>query len=90
MILVRTDGSGSHHEDERLQLLKTMVEHYYRHHPKGHRIFKLHDHKGKLSVYWFETPATDDVEFMNDSWKYFYETEVEHYRIFVNERRIIL
>jgi hypothetical protein len=90
MIIVRTHGEGTCYENERLQNIQKMIEHYYKYHPQRHRIFKLHDHKGKLSVYWFSAPTEDDVEFLNDSWKYLNEYSIEHYVVFISERRIVV
>ncbi len=66
MITVRTCGSGTSYTDERLQLLRRMVE--YTINEASAKIFKLHDHKGHLNVYWFSMPSEWDVEQMDKLW----------------------
>ena len=61
MLIVRTCGSGTFHNDDRLQLLKQMIE-YHTQYELSKKIFKLHDHKGMLTVYWYQTPIDDEKD----------------------------
>lgn len=87
MITVRTCGSGADHNDERLQLLKKMIE-YYSYYEFHKKIFKLHDHKGDLSVYWYETPTENEKDLLKRSWEYLNECNIEHFVITITEKQI--
>lgn len=87
MIIVRTCGSGADHNDERLQLLKKMLE-YYSNYQLDKKIFKLHDHKGCLSVYWYETPTENDKYLLKSSWEFLNEYHIEHFVITITEKQI--
>jgi hypothetical protein len=87
MIIVRTCGSGTDYNDDRLQLLKKMLEfpkyeEYYK------KIFKLHDHKGTLSVYWYETPTEQEKSHLTNAWEYLREYNIEHFVITITEKQI--
>jgi hypothetical protein len=85
MILVRTCGGGTSHNDERLKLLKQMVEYYD---SVSNNIFKLHDHKGILTVYWFKNPSENEVEILNEAWSYLGEPDINHKVVVINEKSI--
>lgn len=87
MIIVRTCGSGTDYNDERLQLLKKMIE-FPEHEELNKKIFKLHDHKGDLSVYWYENPTESQKEHVKHAWEYLRECNVEHYVITITEKQI--
>lgn len=88
MLTVRTSGSGTNHNDERLKLLRTNVEYLI---PlAASKIFKLHDHKGDLSVYWFSTPRNEDVKMINELWSVFEPSDVLHFEITILEKVIRL
>ena len=88
MLTVRTSGSGTNHNDERLQLLRTNVEYLIP--SASSKIFKLHDHKGDLSVYWFSTPINEDVRLVNELWNVFEPSDVLHFEITILEKVIRL
>ena len=85
MILVRTCGSGTTHNDERLQLLTKMIE--YKVDACSAKIFKLHDHKGVLSVYWFSEPTEHEMYSVDQCWAYL-DTEdfVNHYQVIISQK----
>jgi hypothetical protein len=87
MITVRTCGSGTDHNDDRLQLLKKMIE-YYSHYDLSKKIFKLHDHKGMLTVYWYQTPTDGEKQVIFNAWEFLCECHVEHYLITITQREI--
>lgn len=87
MIIVRTCGSGTSHNDERLKLLKQMVEYYD---GVSNDIFKLHDHKGMLTVYWFKTPIKQQIDILNEAWLFLGEPEINHKVIVINEKTLLL
>lgn len=87
MILVRTDGGGTFHSDERLELLKKMIE-YHSHYDLSKKIFKLHDHKGMLTVYWYQAPTDGEKEVIFNAWEFLCECHVEHYLITITQREI--
>lgn len=87
MIIVRTDGSGTFHSDDRLKLLKQMIE-YHDIYKLSKKIFKLHDHKGNLSVYWFEFPTDSEKKIVLDAWEFLCEYNIEHFLIKIIEREI--
>lgn len=88
MILVRTCGSGTTHNDERLQLLRNMIE--YRINNCSAKIFKLHDHKGDLSVYWFSEPTINEVEIVDDCWNYLDGNPVNHYQVIISQKDLYI
>lgn len=88
MLTVRTSGSGTNHNDERLQLLRTNLEYLIP--SASSKIFKLHDHKGDLSVYWFSNPRNEDVRLVNELWSIFEPSDVLHFEITILEKVIRL
>lgn len=84
MIIVRTCGSGTNHNDERLKLLKQMVNYF----GISEKIFKIHDHKGILTVYWFEYPTLHEKDVLKDAWEYLREYEINHIVVVINEKTI--
>jgi hypothetical protein len=86
MITVRTCGSGISHKDERLQLLKKMVEYW----SLENEIFKLHDHKGTLTVYWFIIPDQNKKDILKTAWVFLGEPEeyVEHIVVTINDKML--
>lgn len=81
MIIVRTSGSGTVHDDERLKLLKNQIEYL----KLENQIFKLHDHKGLLQVYWFTRPSIHEVNLINRLWEGYNEYLTNHYLIKISE-----
>jgi len=88
MITVRSCGSGMDYENERLKLLRTNVE--YMVNSASAKIFKLYDHKGDLSVYWFSTPTKKDIETINDLWALLEPSKVLHYEVTILDKVIRL
>ena len=88
MLTVRTSGLGAIHNDERLRLLRNNVEYLIP--SAASKIFKLHDHKGDLSVYWFSAPKYADVKVLNELWSHFEPNEVIHFEITILEKEIRL
>lgn len=86
MITVRTCGLGTFHNDERLKLLKKNVK-YFIEDPYS-KIFKLHDHKGDLTVYWYSVPKKEDIETINNLWLLFEPSDVDHFEINIMEVQI--
>lgn len=84
MIIVRTGGLGINHKDERLELLKKMVEFY----ELDKIIFKLHDHKGDLSVYWFNNPSDENKNTLYSAWVFLKECNVYHYTVVINQKKV--
>jgi hypothetical protein len=82
MITVRTCGSGVSHNDERLQRLKEMVNYF----DLSMKIFKLHDHKGMLTVYWFVRPTLEEQRILKHAWEFFCEYEISHVLVIINEK----
>ena len=87
MLIVRTCGSGTFHNDERLQLLKQMIE-YYTQYEFSKKIFKLHDHKGMLTVYWYLTPLDEEKELVKSAWEFLNEHHIEHCLIRITQSEI--
>lgn len=52
------------------------------------KIFKLHDHKGDLSVYWYENPTESQKKHVEDAWQYLLECNVKHFVITITEKQI--
>lgn len=73
MKLLRTDSGGENFTDERLAILKKMLLYY-----QITKIFKLHDHKGLLTVTWIDMPTKNEIEKVNEAWEFFNESEIEH------------
>jgi hypothetical protein len=88
MIIVRSCGSGMDYKNERLKLLRTNVEYMIDY--ASAKIFKLYDHKGDLSVYWFSTPTKSEIETLNDLWALLEPSEVIHYEITILDKVIRL
>ena len=84
MLIVRTCGSGTFHNDDRLQLLKQMIE-YHTQYELSKKIFKLHDHKGCLNVYWLINPSKQDKMYLESIWEACCECELTHYVSTFNE-----
>lgn len=79
---------GALHNDERLKLLRTNVEYLIP--SASSKIFKLHDHKGDLSVYWFSTPKNEEIKVLNELWSHFEPSDVIHFEITILEKEIRL
>ena len=88
MITVRTCGSGTVHNDERLQLLRKNLEYLLK--SASAKIFKLHDHKGELSVYWFSTPTILEMETLNEAWSVFEPAKTKHFEVTILDKVIRL
>ncbi|CAB5217770.1 hypothetical protein UFOVP207_26 [uncultured Caudovirales phage] len=78
MILLRTDGGGSSFNDERLIVVKNHLKFHYRD-CLNSKIFKLHDHKGCLNVFWIGLPFQEDIDYIKGVWESFCEHELTHY-----------
>lgn len=78
MILLRTDGGGSSFNDERLRLVEKNLKFRYGDELQN-KIFKIHDHKGDLKVYWFNLPLQQDLDFVKGVWESFGEPEINHF-----------
>lgn len=87
MLIVRTCGSGTFHNDDRLQLLKQMIE-YHTQYELSKKIFKLHDHKGMLTVYWYQTPIDDEKKIVKDAWEFLCEDHIEHCLIKITQSEL--
>lgn len=87
MLIVRTCGSGTFHNDDRLQLLKQMIE-YHTQYELSKKIFKLHDHKGMLTVYWYQTPIDDEKDIVKDAWEFLREDHIEHCLIKITQSEL--
>lgn len=85
MITVRTCGSGTSHNNGRLELLKEMIGYF----GISEKIFKLHDHKGILTVYWFVNPTLEEQEILKDAWEFLREYLINHVVVIINEREIV-
>ena len=74
MKILRTDGGGESFSDERLMILrKTLIYLGIK------QIYKLHDYKGMLTVYWLEIPSQQDKTALTKIWgDTFYEYDIEH------------
>lgn len=89
MILVRTCGSGTTHNDERLQLLRNMIE--YKIDNCSAKIFKLHDHKGLLSVYWFSEPDIHEISAVDECWSYLDTPDlINHYQVIISQKDLYI
>jgi hypothetical protein len=74
MKTLRTDGGGESFTDERLSILRKILIYY-----GINKIYKLHDHKGILTVYWKEKPDYEDKNKVKNIWsETFHEYEIEH------------
>lgn len=53
-------------------------------------IFKLHDHKGTLTVYWFKKPSEQNKCILKNAWEFLGETPeyVEHVIVTLNEKML--
>ena len=78
MILLRTDGGGASYNDERLRVVEKHLKFNFREELQE-KIFKLHDHKGCLNVYWISNPNFEDIEYVNKVWESLCEYETKHY-----------
>lgn len=74
MITIRTDGSGSCYNNERLIRVSEILDSI----PFNTPILKITDHKGKLSVLWDETPENEETDIVKGVWFLFNEYEIEH------------
>ena len=75
MITLRTDGAGEDYANKRLKsLLKVLTKK-----DLGKKIFKIHDHKGILNVYWDGVPRDEDVFLINKIWLDFGEPNIDHH-----------
>jgi hypothetical protein len=54
------------------------------------KIFKLYDHKGDLSVYWFSTPKKEDIETLNSLWALLEPNEVLHFQVTILEKELYI
>jgi len=72
MIILRTDGGGVNFADERLKLLREMVNFH------KFKVFKLHDHKGLLTVTWEEEPEDYEKKMIEHAWEFLSEEHVSH------------
>lgn len=86
MVIVRTSGSGTSYNDERLRLLKKNIEYLIE---KSHsKIFKLHDHKGDLTVYWYSKPKLEDIQRVSELWAVFEPSDIIHIEVTILEKII--
>jgi hypothetical protein len=84
MILLRTDGSGSFYNDERLRVVEKYLKYIYSE-KLTDTIMKIHDHKGCLNVYWLIRPSKQDVFYIESIWNACCEYEVNHFLTKFNE-----
>lgn len=84
MILLRTDGGGASHNDERLKVVEKYLKYIYKDKLQD-TIFKIQDHKGTLNVHWLITPCEDDIFYLESIWGACCETELTHYVLSSNE-----
>lgn len=73
MKILRTDSGGESTTNERLMLLRKMLIYIDIKH-----IYKLHDHKGILTVYWETQPTQNQMKKVSEAWEFFFEFEIEH------------
>jgi hypothetical protein len=73
MKILRTDGGGESHTDERLRTLRKMLLNF-----EIDNIYLLHDHKGLLTVVWENVPNNKSKHKVEQAWEYFHEYEIEH------------
>jgi hypothetical protein len=73
MKILRTDGGGESHTNERLRTLRKMLLNF-----EIKNIYLLHDHKGLLTVIWENKPDEKTKQKVADAWEYFHEYEIEH------------
>lgn len=71
----RTCGGGENFTDERLKVIRSVLNHL----GLSDAIYELHDHKGLLSVYWKIIPKDYDIQKINDVWGIFEEHYIHHY-----------
>lgn len=74
MIIIRTDGGGTFHENERLENLRKILKII----PFQNLILKLHDHKGELTVLWNTEPTNEEKDILNGLWFLFAEYNIKH------------
>jgi hypothetical protein len=73
MKILRTDGGGGNHADERLKLVRSFLNYY-----SINKIYLLHDHKGLLTVIWEESPTEFEKTKVSDIWEIMGECYIEH------------
>lgn len=86
MILVRTCGSGTVYNDERLKLLKKNIEYFNE--KLSNKIFKIQDHKGELNVYWFSTPSISEMKIIDKIWDSFNEYLSNHFVVSITQKKV--
>lgn len=84
MILLRTDSGGAASYDERLKVVEKYLKYIYKDKLQD-TIFKLHDHKGCLNVYWLINPSKQDKMYLESIWEACCECELTHYVSTFNE-----
>jgi hypothetical protein len=74
MKILRTDGGGGSHDNERLKIVRTILEYFgwYEH------IDLLHDHKGTLTVVWTKEPTDNEKDHLLKIWDVMAEDQIEH------------
>lgn len=72
MRILRTDGGGESFTDERLRIIRKMLEYY-----DIKNIYLLHDHKGLLTVVWESVPTDEQIEIVKEAWLFFGEDYIE-------------
>ena len=74
MKILRTDGGGGSHDDERLKIVRSILNYFgwYEH------IDLLHDHKGTLTVVWINEPTENEKKHLSDIWEVMSENLIEH------------
>jgi len=73
MKILRTDGGGESHSDERLKMVRNILIYF-----DITNIDLLHDHKGDLTVFWKTEPTKNQKEKAIEIWETFNEFNVEH------------
>lgn len=73
MEILRTDGQGATYNNQRLEIVKNIVEYFSYDH-----IELLHDHKGTLIVCWSKEPTKNEKEHLLRIWEVMAESEIEH------------
>jgi hypothetical protein len=74
MKILRTDGGGGSHADERLKIVRSILIYFGRY----EHIDLLHDHKGTLTVVWTKEPTENEKNHLLEIWEVMAENQIEH------------
>jgi hypothetical protein len=73
MKILRTDSQGGSYDNERLKIVRSILQYY-----KYENIDLIHDHKGTLTVIWKKDPTDNDKEHLLRIWEAMGESCIEH------------